>query len=325
MAENQKYYYLKLREDFFDTDEMLLLESMPDGYLYSNILLKLYLRSLKSDGRLMYKNIIPYTPSVLATLVRHPIGVVEKALKVFQQLGLIEVLDNGAIYMMDIQNMVGKSSTNADRMREYRRRIEEEKKSLSSIDCTNEITNVTTDVITNVITNDAQMSKKCNDKSAPEIEIEREIEIRDREIGGTSSPDGEAPSSPRSHVDYEEIQQLYNQICTNLPKCKTLSESRKKAIKARTSSGYTVEDFKKCFEMAQASRFLCGGNDRNWNANFDWLIKDANMAKVLDGNYSDNGNKQYKRVKPSARSQMTTYRPPEEAARLEEWIRAREE
>lgn len=50
MADNRKYYYLKLKEDFFDTDEMKILESMKDGYLYSNILLKLYLKSLSNSG-----------------------------------------------------------------------------------------------------------------------------------------------------------------------------------------------------------------------------------------------------------------------------------
>ena len=58
MADNRKYYYLKLKEDFFDTDEMKILESMKDGYLYSNILLKLYLKSLSNSGRLMYRNVI---------------------------------------------------------------------------------------------------------------------------------------------------------------------------------------------------------------------------------------------------------------------------
>ena len=39
--------------------------------------------------------------------------------------------------------------------------------------------------------------------------------------------------------------------------------------------------------MAEASSFLKGQNNRNWTATFDWLIADANMAKVLDGNYKD--------------------------------------
>jgi len=87
-------------------------------------------------------------------------------------------------------------------------------------------------------------------------------------------------------IDYQEIVNLYNDTCVSFPKVLALSESRKKAIKARLKN-YSLKDFKKLFEMAQGSRFLKGGNDRNWSANFDWLIKDSNMAKVLEGNYED--------------------------------------
>ena len=48
-----------------------------------------------------------------------------------------------------------------------------------------------------------------------------------------------------------------------------------------------MKDFETLFIKAEASSFLKGRNDRNWIASFDWLIKDANMAKVLDGNYDD--------------------------------------
>lgn len=131
MSDNQKYYYLKLVDNFFDRDEMIILESMPDGYLYSNILLKLYLRSLKNTGKLMFNDRIPYNSTMLANVTRHPVAVVEKAIDIFRQLGLVEILDNGAIYMLDIQDFIGKSSTEADRKRNYRRRIDEEKKQLS--------------------------------------------------------------------------------------------------------------------------------------------------------------------------------------------------
>ncbi|MDE6951987.1 MAG: phage replisome organizer N-terminal domain-containing protein [Lachnospiraceae bacterium] len=127
MADNRKYYYLKLKEGFFESEEIKILESMKDGYIYSNILLKLYLRSLRNEGRLMYRNVIPYTPEVLATLVGHQVGTVEKALEIFRNLELIEILDNGAIYMMDIQNFIGQSSTEADRQRAYYNRVKGEK------------------------------------------------------------------------------------------------------------------------------------------------------------------------------------------------------
>ncbi len=127
MADNRKYYYLKLKENFFDSDEIKILESQKDGYIYCNILLKMYLRSLRNEGRLMYRGIIPYTPDILATLTGHQVGTVEKALEMFEKLGLIEILDNGAIYLMDIQNFIGQSSTEADRQREYYNRVKAEK------------------------------------------------------------------------------------------------------------------------------------------------------------------------------------------------------
>ena len=128
MSDKKHYYYLKLKEGFFDSDPMILLESMPDGYIYSNILLKLYLRSLKSNGKLMLNNRIPYSPQMIANVARVSVGVVEKSLKIFEELGLIEILDNGAMYMADIQSFIGESSTEADRKRVYRSKIQEEKK-----------------------------------------------------------------------------------------------------------------------------------------------------------------------------------------------------
>lgn len=154
MSDNKKYYYLKLKDNFFDSEEMIILQNMKDGYIYSDILLKLYLRSLKDNGKLMFREMIPYTPEVIAQIVRHQVGTVKEAINIFKELGLIEILDNGAIYMLEIQNLIGKSSTEADRVRNYRNKIKEEQ-----LLCTN--------------------VQLLNDKTTPEIEkeIEKEIEI----------------------------------------------------------------------------------------------------------------------------------------------------
>lgn len=127
MAENKTYYYLKLKEGFFDSDEIKLLESMDNGYLYSNILLKMYLKSLKGQGMLVFKDYIPYNAKMLSTVVNHNVDVVEKALKIFQQLGLIEILDNGTIFMLDMQQYIGSISSEGLRKSEYRKRIATEK------------------------------------------------------------------------------------------------------------------------------------------------------------------------------------------------------
>ena len=61
MSDNRKYYYLKLKENFYNSETMVILESMQDGLLYSNLLLKMYLMSLKSGGILMLGDHLPHT------------------------------------------------------------------------------------------------------------------------------------------------------------------------------------------------------------------------------------------------------------------------
>lgn len=84
----------------------------------------------------------------------------------------------------------------------------------------------------------------------------------------------------------QQVVDLFHSICVSYPAVKTLSESRKKAILARLRV-YSLEDFKSLFEKAEASSFLKGSNDRNWSATFDWLLKESNMVKVLEGNYDN--------------------------------------
>lgn len=191
MADNKKYYYLRLKDNFFDSDEIVLLESMQDGYIYSNILLKLYLRSLRDNGRLMFNGAIPYSPQMIATITRHQVGTVEKALKLFAEMGLIEILDSGAIYMLNIQNMIGKSSTEADRRREYYNRIEAEKNNLLP-DCEKSREK-----------SREKFREKSREICAPEIEkeIEKEIEIeREIDTSARSRKNGSKPEADKTPV-----------------------------------------------------------------------------------------------------------------------------
>jgi len=130
MSDCKKYYYLKIKEDFFESEDIKILQNLDEGYLFSDILMKLYLKSLKNNGKLMFKDHIPYNPKMIATVTNHSVSVVEKALFTFKNMGLIEVLDNGAIFMLDIENFIGQSSSEGDRKRQYRRRIDEEKQKL---------------------------------------------------------------------------------------------------------------------------------------------------------------------------------------------------
>lgn len=162
MADNKKYYYIRLKENFFDSDNIIIIESMKNGLAFSNILLKLYLKSLKQNGKLMVNNAIPYDTAMIAKITRHKEKIVKEALQVLTEYGLIEVLENGAIYMCDIQNYIGESSTEADRKREYERRIAEEKKAIKVGD--------------------------FSEKSTPKIEIEKELKL-EKECITSSEPD----------------------------------------------------------------------------------------------------------------------------------------
>lgn len=123
MSENKKYYWLKLKETFFDSEEMKILESMENGTIYQNLYLKICLISLKSNGALLFKDMIPYNLEMIATITRTNIDIVRAGLQVFEKLKLITITDNEVIYMTDIQTLIGKSSTESDRVSKYRKTL----------------------------------------------------------------------------------------------------------------------------------------------------------------------------------------------------------
>ena len=87
-------------------------------------------------------------------------------------------------------------------------------------------------------------------------------------------------------IDYEAVKDSFNRLCPSFPEIKTMSEARKRAVRARLNT-YSMDDLLEAFRKAEASDFLKGKNKRDWSANFDWMVKDANLAKILDGNYDN--------------------------------------
>lgn len=162
MSDNKKYYYLKLKENFFESEEVRIMEAMPNGMYYSNLLLKLYLKSLKREGELKFNDFIPYSTDMIATITNINIDIVRSGIQVLQQMKLIEILDDGSMYMMNIQNFIGQSSTEADRVRAYRSEIDKKKKCLSN----------------KASTNFVQMYDKCTPETETELELETELEIQ---------------------------------------------------------------------------------------------------------------------------------------------------
>lgn len=127
MSKNKKYYWLKLKEDFFERDEIKIIESQANGKDYINFYFKLLLKSLKTDGTLRFRDAIPYNIEMLSTITNCNIDTVNTAIKTFIGLGLMETWKDGTFFMLEVQNMVGSETSWAEKKREYRN-----KKTMSS-------------------------------------------------------------------------------------------------------------------------------------------------------------------------------------------------
>ena len=250
----QKYYWLKLKRDFFKRHDIRIIEAMDNGKDYILFYLKLLCESVDHNGNLRFSEQIPYNENMLATITNTNVDIVRSAIKVFAELNMIEVLDDGTYYMSEVERMIGSAANNDNANRQ--RRFRERQKQLALPERYESVT-------------------KNNESKSIEIEKEKEIET---EI--------EIEKEDREKANYRLIADMYNDTCVSFPRLTTLSDARKKAIKARLKT-YTVDDFKTLFEKAERSDFLKGANNRNWSATFDWLIKDSNMVKVLDGNYDN--------------------------------------
>ena len=188
MSSNKKYYYLKLKENFFNSDEIVLIENMQDGILYSNILLKLYLLSLKFNGYLRLNENMNYTAQMISTITRHEVGTVERALRIFLEFGLIVSAADGSIYMANIEDMVGTSSTEADRKRLARASLKSLKEQTAD----------------KCPPNVRPVSENC----PPEIEKETEKEIK-TEIETERELYGRYKNVSLSRPEYEQLKNDY--------------------------------------------------------------------------------------------------------------------
>lgn len=250
--------WIKLTTDMFDNRKIKHLRKLPEGN--SIVLIWVMLLTMagrcNASGMIFLTENIPYTPKMLADELGFEENTVKLALEALERFRMI-VTDSGFFAIAgweEYQNIEG-----MDRIRESKRlaqaRWRAKQKALPET----------------VVDSTVDSTRYLVDDAEEDIEEDKELDI-DKE----------------KRVDCQQIADLYNSICTSFPKLRSLSDSRRKAIKARLNT-YSLEDFQTVFENAESSSFLKGSNDRNWTATFDWLIKDTNMVKVLEGNYADKG------------------------------------
>lgn len=206
MSANKRYYFLKLKENFFREETILLLEDCKDGFLYTNILLKMYLLSLKHEGQLLLTEGIAYTPAMIASLTHHQTGTVEKALQVFTELGLVEELQDGSLYMSNIQTMIGSSSTEAERKRQERLRLGQQLLLSPEQRQTSDDSKRAADNCGQTADTSGQLADICpemSEKCPPEYR-DKSIELRDQSSEFRVKKYGSAPSAgtlPKRQTD----------------------------------------------------------------------------------------------------------------------------
>lgn len=199
MSENKKYYWLKLKETFFDSEEMKILESMENGTIYQNLYLKICLISLKSNGALLFKDMIPYNLDMIATITRTNKDIVRAGLQVFEQLKLITITDNEVIYMTDIQTLIGKSSTESDRVSKYKKTLKDN--SNNSIEKQEESCN-----------NSVEKLQESYASDTPEIEREKEKDTdkdTEREKEQLANDEVEILLNHTQFLSFEDFERVY--------------------------------------------------------------------------------------------------------------------
>lgn len=250
--------WIKITTDMFDNRKIKHLRRLPDGnnIVLIWVMLLTMAGRCNSGGMIFLTENIPYTPKMLADELDFEENTVRLALEALERLGMV-VMSNGCFAIAgwsEHQNIDG-----MDKIRESKRLAQarwraKQKELPPAVDSTVDST--------------VDSERISVDDAEEDIEEEREEE------------------KERDKIDYKGIVAAFNSICVSFPSVKALSDARKKAIKARLNT-YSLDDFKTLFEKAEASSFLKGKNNSNWSATFDWMIKDSNMAKVLDGNYDD--------------------------------------
>ena len=212
---NKKYYWLKLKENFFDDDAISWLEEQKNGKEYALFYLKLCLKSLKNDGALIRKvgdMIIPYDVHGLAAITKTDVDTTIVALELLQKIGLISITENKAFYMTQLESMVGSETDEAQRKRKYRLKVGQ---------CPIDVPKMSR---TNV-----RQSIEYRDKS---IDIEKDIET-EKTIGESddSLDDSKQQKKNKGKEPFEQLKEK-KELYTSL---KGFAEMRKKIKKPLTN------------------------------------------------------------------------------------------
>jgi len=224
MSENKRYYWMRLKENFFEDDTMDFIESQQNGEKYCLFYLKLCCKALKDEGKLIRyvgNTLIPYDDITLAKLTRTDIDTVRSALAIFSKIGLIEKLDTGELYLSQIKEMIGSECDSAERARKTRAKQKHLKESCYNV--TDECYNVT---------EKRYIVQKCN----TELELEKEKDLNNNYYNSE-----QISKKPDSFAEVEEENKKHSIGLTD--------ESLSKFYDYNKARGWKVADWKAALRL----------------------------------------------------------------------------
>ena len=178
-----RYYWLKLKRDFFKRHDIRIIEDLPNGKDYILFYLKLLCESVDHEGKLRFSESIPYSDTMLSTITNTNIDVVRSAIKAFTELDMMEILDDGTFYMREVEKMIGSGADNDNANRQRRFREAQKAKALEVR--YDPVTKSNADV-TECVTKDNE-SKSKNKSKNKSIEKEIDIDIEKDSSSGTTT------------------------------------------------------------------------------------------------------------------------------------------
>ena len=189
MDEEKKYFWLRLRKDFFKRHDVRILEAMPNGKEYVMFYLKMLTESIDHEGALRFSDTTPYSTEMLATIANTSPEIAEGAIKALISLEMIEVNDEGTLKMIGIENMIGFETKWAEKKRKYRQQKDIERTQEGQSE-------------------DIERTKKDNVRQEKELEIDIKKKYKKKEPGkpGTRSRSMIHQQYEQRDIDFDSIE-----------------------------------------------------------------------------------------------------------------------
>ena len=256
----KKYYWLKLKDNFFNQKEVKKLRRIAGGDTYTIIYLKMQLLSIKKDGIIEFEGTEKDLAEQLSYEIDEDLNNIQVTLSFLKVNNLIEEISENNFLLTKVPDCIGKEGASAERVRRHRERkaLLEKEKEQKMLQCNGEVTNSNNDVI----------------KSNTEIEKEKEIEI-------------EKDNNISKDIFINKVVSEWNSI--GVSPIKLIRGTRQKMLNARIKE-YSEEGVLQAINNIKHSDFLKGQNKNSWVITIDWFLKPNNFIKVYEDNYNSKKN-----------------------------------